>query len=194
MIYLVRHGQTSFNLERRHQGHVDSALTERGRDQARRAGITLAALLDPLNTVVFSSPLGRAFQTARIVAAVTAVERPIVVDPDLMEIGMGSCEGITEAELAKRWPESGIPLTGDGMSFQSPDGESLEALAERLSRALRRVGDHGAASRIIVSHGISSRVMRALYLGLNPTAAVGLDAPQDALFRLNGGQITRIFF
>lgn len=192
MIYLVRHGQTAFNLERRHQGHVDSPLTQRGREQARRAGIALAALLDPPNTVVFSSPLGRAFQTARIVAEATAVERPIIVDPDLMEIGMGSCEGITEAELAKRWPGSEIPLTGEGMSFLSPDGESLAALAERLSRALRRVGDHGASSCIVVSHGITNRVMRALYLGLSPTAAVGMDAPQDALFQLHGGDIMRI--
>lgn len=193
-MYLVRHGQTVFNLERRHQGYIDSPLTELGREQARRAGIALAALLDPPDTVVFSSPLGRAFQTAKIVAEAVAIERPIIVDPDLMEIGMGSCEGITEAEMAKRWPESKIPSTGEGMSFLSPDGETLEALAERLSRALRRIGNHGAPSRIVVSHGISSRVMRALYLGLNLTDAFGLDAPQDALFLLTGGDIARIPF
>ena len=104
MIYLVRHGQTDFNLERRHHGQIDSPLTELGREQARRAGEMLTTLIDPRDGVIFSSPLGRALQTARIIADVAAIERSIIVDPDLMEIGMGSAEGMTQAEMEQRWP------------------------------------------------------------------------------------------
>jgi len=191
MIYLVRHGQTAFNLERRHHGHTDSPLTELGREQARRAGETLATLIDPRDCV---SPLGRALQTANIIADVTVVERPIIVAADLIEIGMGSAEGMTQAEMERRWPALQAAAASETMSLQSPDGEDLEALTRRLDRALRRVADHYAESRIIVSQGVAGRVLRGLYLGLNAADAFRLDAPQDALFRLNGGEVTLISF
>jgi broad specificity phosphatase PhoE len=194
MIYLVRHGQTAFNLERRHHGHTDSPLTELGREQARRAGETLATLIDPRDCVILSSPLGRALQTANIIADVTVVERPIIVAADLIEIGMGSAEGMTQAEMEKRWPALQAAAASETMSLQSPDGEDLEALTRRLDRALRRVADHYAESRIIVSHGVAGRVLRGLYLGLNTADAFRLDAPQGALFRLNGGEVTLISF
>src|SRR6266542_2117883 len=103
-----------------------------------------------------------------------------------MEIGMGSAEGMTQAEMEKRWPGPQAVSASEAMSLQSPDGESLAALAELLARALRRVADHHAASRIVVSHGVAGRVLRALHLGLSNVEACRLDAPQDALFRLNG--------
>jgi probable phosphoglycerate mutase len=194
MIYLVRHGQTAFNLEQRHHGHTDSPLTELGREQARRAGETLATLIDPRDCVIFSSPLGRALQTANIIADVTAVQRPLIVAADLIEIGMGSAEGMTQAEMEKRWPALQAAAASETMSLQSPDGEDLETLTRRLDRALRRVADHYAESRIIVSHGVAGRVLRGLYLGLNTADAFRLDAPQDALFRLNGGEVTLFSF
>jgi probable phosphoglycerate mutase len=116
----------------------------------------------------------------------------MIVDPDLMEIGMGSAEGMTQAEMETRWPGSCVVSSSETMSVQSPDGESLEALARRLNRALRRIDNHRAASRIVVSHGIAGRVLRALHLGLSNAEALGLDTPQDALFRLNGSEVTRI--
>jgi broad specificity phosphatase PhoE len=194
VIYLVRHGQTEFNLARRHHGHTDSSLTELGRDQARRAGAVLAVRIDPNDAMIFSSPLGRALDTARIIANVAAIKEPVVVDPDLMEIGMGSAEGMTELEMAARWPELQAHPEHRTMSFQSPDGESLHGLAKRLNRALRRVARRGAASRIIVSHGIAGRVLRVLHLGLDAAQAQLLDAPQDGLFRLSGSEVTRIAF
>ncbi len=193
-MYLVRHGQTQFNLERRHHGGLDSPLTEQGREQARRAGETLATFIDPRDCVIFSSPLGRALQTATIIADVAAVDSSMVVDPDLMEIGMGSAEETTQAEMEQRWPAPKASPMSETMSLYSPDGETIEALAEHLARALRRVADHHAASRIVVSHGVAGRVLRALYVGFNNAEAFRLEAPQDALFRLNGGVITRVSF
>ena len=158
MIYLVRHGQTKFNPERRRHGHLDSPLTELGHEQARRAGEVLAGLIDPRGGVIFSSPLGRALQTARI---------------------MGSAEGMTQAEMENRGPMAEATSVSETMSLQSPDGENLEALAKRLDRAWRRVVEHHAGSRIVVSHGVAGRVLRALQLGLNNVEALRLEAPQD---------------
>jgi len=191
MIYLVRHGQTAFNLEQRHHGHTDSPLTRLGREQARLAGNTLLTLVDPQNSVVFTSPLGRTLQTAEIIWRVARITAPIVIDPDLMEIGMGSAEGMTEAEMRERWPGAKTASAHESMTLQSPDGESLEALTKRLRRALGRVARHNAASRIIVSHGVSGRVLRALHLGLSSADVYRLDAPQDALFCLNDIGVTR---
>ena len=190
MIYLVRHGQTEFNLARRHHGQTDSPLTALGRDQARRAGAVLALRIDPEDAVIISSSLGRALATARIIAAVAAIKKPVVIDPDLMEIGMGSAEGMTELDMLARWPER----QHNTVSLQSPDGESLLALAERLDRALRRVAKHAESSCIIVTHGVAGRVLRGLHLGLDTAQALRLDAPQDGLFRLNGTEVTRVAF
>jgi broad specificity phosphatase PhoE len=194
MIFLVRHGQTEFNLVRRHHGHIDSPLTELGRAQARRAGATLTKFIDAGNTVIFSSPLGRALHTAHIISYVAAIQEAIVIDPDLMEIGMGSSEGMTEWEMAERWPGTRAGSEHVTMSFQSPDGETLDEVTERAGRALRRVICHAAESRIIVSHGIAGRVLRGRYLGLGMAEALRLDAPQDALFHLNGGDVIRISY
>ena len=123
-----------------------------------------------------------------------AIESSIIVDPDLMEIGMGSAERMTQAEMENCWPMSEAPLASETMSLQSHDGENLEALVKRLDRALRRAVEHHAVTRIVVSHGVAGRVLRALYLGLNNVEALRLEAPQDALFRLNGSEVTRISF
>ncbi len=116
----------------------------------------------------------------------------MIVDPDLMEIGMGSAEGMTQAEIERRSPVPNAASSSESLSVQSPNGESLEALAERLNRALCRIADHHAASRIVVSHGIAGRVLRALHLGLGNDEVPRLDAPQDAFFRISDGEVTRI--
>jgi probable phosphoglycerate mutase len=194
MIYLVRHGETDLNVAGRHQGHIDSPLTRRGRLQAQAAARALTKRIDTLDVVIFASPLGRALTTAQIIADALHVATPIILDPDLREISMGSAEGMTEAEMGERWPGRVQKLAADALSFEAPDGESLRGLAERTGRALDRVSANGATSRIIVSHGISGRVLRTLYLGLPPNDSVKFDAPQDVLFCLAAGKIERIPF
>jgi broad specificity phosphatase PhoE len=194
MIYLVRHGETEFNIARRHQGHVDSQLTQLGRRQATGAGRALAGLVDAGDTVIFSSPLGRALMTAEIIADTIGITAPIIKDCDLKEIWMGSAEGMTEDEMSVRWPRRQAISATDSLSLESPDGEHLNALSKRLSRALMHVAAHHAKSRIVVSHGVAGRVLSTLHLGLNPAEAIRFDAPQDALFRLEPGKITRVSF
>src|SRR5579872_572266 len=194
MIYLVRHGETEFNTARRHQGHVDSSLTQLGQRQARAAGNMLAGLVDARDAIIFSSPLGRALVTAEIIADAIGITIPIIKDSDLMEIWMGSAEGMTEHEMSKRWPQRQLLSASDSLSFESPDGEHLDALSERLNRALTRVMVHPERSRVIVSHGVAGRVLRTLHLGLEAAEAIHFDAPQNALFRLEPGRVTRVSF
>ena len=107
---------------------------------------------------------------------------------------MGSAEGMTEAEMSERWPERHSLSATDSLSFESPDGEHLDALAIRLNRALTRATTFDAEACVLVSHGIAGRVLRALYLGLDPAEATRFDAPQNVFFRLEAGKISRVSF
>jgi len=191
MIYLVRHGQTQYNVERRIQGHGDSPLTALGREQARRMGLTLGRLIDGGDATIFASPLGRTQDTARILAEAAGIDTPIVNDDDLKEVGLGSWEGLTGHQIALRWPD--FP-SRDAMDwhFHSPDGEDYDGLRARLARALDRVRAHPAPHRIIVSHGVSGRLLRGIHGNLERRETLSQDIPQDALFVLEEGAIRRV--
>ena len=193
MIYLIRHGQTEFNREGRFQGRCDSPLTALGRDQAARVGALLASLIaEPADWRFVTSPLGRAAGTARIIQAATSGLGAPVLDDRLREIGMGSWEGLTDEEIASVSPDvaKGVSNRYD-LFFSSPDGETYEVIAARLRAWL----DEAAAdthSYVAVSHGVAGRVLRGVYLGLDRAAQARLAVPQDAIFRLDGGQVERL--
>jgi broad specificity phosphatase PhoE len=191
MIYLVRHGQTEFNRIGRLQGHVDSPLTPLGIDQAGRVGALLKALVgDPAGWSIEASSLGRTVHTARIIAEVMGAG-DIVLEDRLREVSMGSWDGLTVDEIAVLAPEAVATAKRSSLFFQSPDGETYEVLSARIRSWLEEALADGRP-RIAVSHGVSGRVLRALYAGLDWEEAVLLPAPQDAAFRLDGGRIERI--
>jgi broad specificity phosphatase PhoE len=192
MIYLVRHGQTEFNAAGRWQGQVDSPLTTLGLQQGERIGLALRALIDPLDAVILSSPLGRARDTAAIIAAAAGITAEIQFDPRLMEIGMGAWDGLTNYEIDMEWPNARDGLDRFEWFFHSPDGETYAVFADRLARAMAAAASHPAKTKIVVSHGVAGRVIRGLFAGRDQADALSLDVPQDAIFRLETGKITRI--
>jgi broad specificity phosphatase PhoE len=192
MIYLVRHGQTEFNIAGRHHGWIDSPLTELGRVQARTTGQALAQLVGAERAAMFVSPLGRAVETGAIISQEAVFLSPPTVDSDLREIGMGSAEGLTEPEMARLWPEHQRITPGRHMSLEAPDGETLMAIGTRLSRALGRIASFPAAVKVVVSHGVAGRVLQALYLGKSPQSAADFAAPHDAMIQLDAGCVRRL--
>ena len=192
MILLVRHGRTIFNEEGRPQGGLDSPLTALGRSQAVRVGHRLAQLIeDPLSWAMVASPLGRTVHTAELIGAAMGFGGNFELDPRLAELRMGDWEGLTGAEIDRGWPgQRGEAKTYDFL-FRAPGGETYDALAARLGDWL----DQALADprpTLAISHGMSIRVLRGLYLNLEPAAAIALDTPQDVVFRLDQGQVTRI--
>jgi broad specificity phosphatase PhoE len=191
MIYLVRHGQTEFNRIGRLQGHVDSPLTPLGVGQAERVGALLKSLIeDPADWVLEASSLGRTEHTARIIAGVLGMGE-VVLDDRLREVSMGSWDGLTIEEIAAMAPEVVAAAPRSSLFFHSPDGETYEAMSARLRSWLDEALNDGRP-RIAVSHGVSGRVLRALYADLDWEEAVLLQAPQDAVFRLADGGMERI--
>lgn len=189
MIYLLRHGQTEFNALGRLQGHVDSDLTEKGKGQARAMGLALAQLIDnPADWHIAASPLGRAQATARLVAEALPGVR-LDVEPRLIEVSFGAYDGRLRSELEAEHPGAFGP---SGWAFRTEMGEPYDAARARVGSWLSDLAPEPARQVIAVTHGITSRVLRGFYADLTLDDVVGLPVPQDAFFRLQGGQITRI--
>jgi probable phosphoglycerate mutase len=189
VIYLVRHGETEWNLARRYQGWGDSPLTRRGVAQAEAIGRALARLPEVADAAILSSPLGRARRTAELIQAALASIAPIAFDERLREISIGAWDGLDRDEIAALQP--GI-FDGDGRHewyFRTPDGERYETFAGRIGAWL---GEQADGVRIVVAHGIVTRVLRGLYAGLPRAVALSLPVPQDRIFRLADGQIEEI--
>jgi broad specificity phosphatase PhoE len=139
-LLLIRHGETDWNAEHRWQGHADVPLNARGREQAK----ALAEELAPAGVdAIYASDLSRARDTAEIVGERLGV--PVVLDPDLREIDVGSREGLTGEEVGDRpW-----------------DGELHETHGERILRAVREIAERHPGQRVaVVSHGGSLRRMQ----------------------------------
>lgn len=185
-LLVLRHGETEWNRDGRFQGARDSPLTSRGRKQARELGRLLARLgVSPRSHAALVSPQGRALETAQIALGPLGIAA--AEDPRLVEIGMGDWTGLKRAEIAARWP--GPP--GEGvLTFYArcPGGEALDAVAERAHAVL--AGLEGPT--VIVTHGITLRVLCALALGRGLDAAEGIAVPQGSLVRITGGQIAVI--
>lgn len=182
MIYLCRHGQTEFNAVGRRQGQVDSNLTEKGQAQAIAMGCRFAALNLP-RCRIYASPLGRAHHSARLIAA-ELNGPPITLEPRLMEIGMGSWDGKTDAEIEVLNPGLRAGLAPESWWFHSPDGETYAAFACRIAAAMERIQADPTPVKIIVAHAVVSRVIRAKWAGLSEADSYGLPVPQDAFFGL----------
>ncbi len=193
-LYMLRHGETAWNTERRMQGTKDSDLTERGRLQALAMGRALKAELarEPGPTIFLRSPLGRTRATADIVGRELALgPGQWRDDPRLAELGYGDWEGFTWAEIEATRPNALAQWRGDPHGFVPPGGETHFELRRRSAAVLADV----AASRtrtVIVSHGVSGAVVRGLVLGLDARARFVLEKPQDAFFRLLAGREERI--
>jgi glucosyl-3-phosphoglycerate phosphatase len=151
-----RHGQTTFNVERRFQGQSDVPLNPLGEEQAARAARYVAALKP---AAIFSSDLVRASATAAYLARLTGLE--VQLDKDLRERYGGSWEGLTVEEIRERFPVA-------VESWTPPDGESAGAVADRASQALERVADSLANVQlaVVVGHGAALGLGIARVLGL----------------------------
>jgi broad specificity phosphatase PhoE len=190
-ILLARHGETDWNAERRWQGHTDRPLNERGRTQAR----ALAQRLDPTRLeAVYSSDLRRARDTARAVAERQGV--PHRIDAALREVDVGSWAGMTKEEARNRDPEGHARWLRGHPGWR--DGESYEAMAERVVAAVRRIASkHPHRPVLVVAHGGPIRALHAAALGLDVHAyrrlrPVEPNARLSAVCLDGGGRFTEL--
>jgi probable phosphoglycerate mutase len=148
-IIIVRHGQTQWNIRKIRQGHLDSELTEKGLAQAQALGERLAR---ENFSVLYSSDLGRAVQTARMIAAVTGHE--IVTDPRLRERHLGVFQGLSGDEIKERHPREYHLHRTLGPEYVIPGGESVRQQVARNVGFLNEVAvKHLGEKVVVVTHG-----------------------------------------
>ncbi len=145
----VRHGQTEWNVEGRAQGHLDSVLTRQGRAQARAVG---QRLKEVDISRLYSSDLGRARQTAELIAEHTGHD--IITNPRLREKSMGIFEGLTRPEMEEKYLEEVTRyFTGDP-DYIAPHGESEQQFFERNAACFEELSaSHHGETILVVTHG-----------------------------------------
>lgn len=159
-IFLARHGESDWNVEKRFQGHSDRPLTERGRKQAHAlADLVASEKID----AVYTSPLSRARETAEIVAARAGLE-PVAL-PELREVDTGNWSGLSRADVEARFPEGFTRWRSGGSGWE--DGETYEEMGERVIGALRTIAeDHPDGRVLVISHGGPIRAIHAAAEGV----------------------------
>ena len=105
-IYLVRHGETVFNMKGRYQGQLDSPLTEYGVEQVSDVAHMLRVTVHDMSRMkVISSPLGRTLQTAQIICNTLGYDfSKVDIDDRLTEVSLGSWDGLTISEIEEQFP------------------------------------------------------------------------------------------
>ncbi|WP_299615291.1 histidine phosphatase family protein [Pelagibius sp.] len=191
MIYLLRHGQTLWNRLGIYQGQQDSPLTARGIGQARAMGALLAEVAGSGQSLkIVSSPLGRAWQTAVIVAERLGIDpAEISLEPKLAEIAYGDWEARSAGEVARLFPEAWAARQADRWNFPVPGGESYAQVAARVRDWMGELD--GSGPLVAVGHGGAGRILRGLYQGAGSDEIFAMDKPQDGFFRLQDGCVTR---
>ncbi len=150
-LLLVRHAETAANRGGLIQGWVDLPPTERGQEQARRTGRALAGQGLRL---IYSSPLRRAWETARAIAQATGAE--VVACEDLREISCGQADGLAWADFQARWPTVAAAFGAGDLECPWPGGESTRQMLARVIPAVGAiVARHRAEAEVVavVSHG-----------------------------------------
>lgn len=155
-LIVVRHGETSWNREKRMQGTTDTTLSELGRAQAQALGRRLAS---HGFSALYSSDLSRARDTARAIAEHTG--RKLVVDPRLQERRFGIFEGLTAAEIISRYPVEHACFASRDPEYEVPGGESARMFTQRCLGCLSEIaGRHSGEEVVVVTHGL---VLDSLY-------------------------------
>lgn len=156
IIYLTRHGQTEWNIEKRLQGRGNSPLTEAG---IQRAEELRERIKDIDLDVIYSSPIERALHTANIVKGDKAVE--VITEEGFIEMCFGDYEGRKTDEVMQENPEWNIELIMHGdVNLCAPNGENLGSVRNRVKKSMDRIIDENRGKTVlIVAHGITLKAL-----------------------------------
>lgn len=181
-IIAIRHGETAWNVDTRIQGHLDIALNDTGRWQARQVARALAD--EPL-AAVYTSDLQRAHATAQAIAQASGA--PLVAEPGLRERSFGELEGRTFAEIEADLPEQARRWRQRDPHFAPTGGETLVQLRERIAATTHRLAaQHTEQLIVLVAHG---GVLDMLY-----RLATGLDLQAPRTWLVTNASINRLLW
>ena len=187
VLYLVRHGQSEWNRIGRIQGRRESPLTGRGREQAVALGRMLRKVLPDPGIDIVASPLGRAFETATIIAGeLGRAASDVRTDERITDFDVGVLAGYPGWDtVAADHPELARLRLENPIHFQPPGGESGASV---LARARDFLAAREASGRdtLVVGHGVLNKFIRAAARGITGGDIIALGEDQDVVYRLHG--------
>jgi 2,3-bisphosphoglycerate-dependent phosphoglycerate mutase len=185
-LIIVRHGETHWNLDERMQGHSDSDLTSLG---LRQAEAVAARLVGEKPRALHSSDLGRALQTAGVIARATGLA--VVPDARLRERNMGLFQGLTFDEIRGRYPEDYRQFASRRPDYIIPYGESMQQCHDRVIDGLQAIADRSRGGRVVVvTHGgpLSAAFRHTVRLPVNAPRCWSLFNASISRFRVRADQ------
>jgi len=169
MIYLLRHGLTQDDGEKRFIGQLDLPLVETGRQQARQ----WREIFKPVELeAIYCSDLQRSVETAKIIARERHLSLRIV--PELREINLGDWEGMAMGSVRRNFPDEWHNRGLDLASYSPPGGESFNDLKNRVIPAYEKLVSEAQGHILVVAHAGVNRMILCHLLGM----------PVPNLFRL----------
>ncbi len=161
LLYIVRHGETDYNLSGRYQGQSDLPMNETGLLQTEALARRFAKIkLD----VIYTSDVARAQTCARRIAGARTT---VVLEPRLREIDVGRVQGLTDEEIARREPTFWAAYQQDRDRTPFPGGESSADVQRRVLEAFRTIHERYPDGHVgVVTHGGPINMVVADVLGL----------------------------
>ena len=171
-LYLLRHGATEGNDEKRFVGQIDPLLSEKGRQQAK---LWHQRLKDDEFSMVWCSDLQRARETAAL--ACLGWRNTVRVSADLREIHLGEWDGVSMAQIKKQFPELWQARGENFGSFRPPGGESFADLQQRVVTAVENITNKTEGKVLLITHAGVIRVFlcKVLQMPLSNLFRVHLD-------------------
>jgi broad specificity phosphatase PhoE len=184
-LILIRHGETDWNVAGRYQGQANPPLNARGLQQARELAEKLLTLeLD----LLYTSPLQRAAQTARIIAS--RLEIPLHFEPRLVEIHQGDWQGRLRAEIQALYPQLFMRWETEPWQVSPPNGETLFEVQARLDAALGSIlKRHPGACIGLVTHRIPIALIKLRYQDLDKDIVRTLSLPNTYFEEIRPAQL-----
>ena len=185
-VYVVRHGQTAWNVGEIFRGRADIPLDETGKQEVHLAG---AALKDESIHAVYSSPLSRSMETAENIAKFHKI--PVTPLDAIIDISYGEWEGLSSEDVQKKYPELYALWLNEPHKVRFPGGESLDEVRLRTMAALEELlAKHENENFVLVAHRVPNKVMCCAILGLDNTHfwRIQQDTASTNLFTHKGGQ------
>ena len=173
--WLIRHGQTDWNLIGRFQGHTDIPLNSKGLAQANELAHKLAS---KEFDAIYSSDLSRAVQTAKVISE--QLNLPVRTDTRLREICQGEWEGMLLAEVREKYQFDPAQANTSPETSRAPGGESVNEVAARMAAAINSIAALYPTGRVLlVSHGLAVATLYCLANAI-PLASVHSYIPENA--------------
>lgn len=179
LLTLIRHGQSTYNLENRFTGNLDVSLTSLGEEEARLAGIKLKGLKF---SCAYTSMLKRAQESLRIILEeIQQTDIPVIENKNLNERVYGSLQGLSKLETKKKYGASQLEIWRRSYAIRPPDGESLEDTYNRVVPYYKQEIEPKLKSGeniLIVAHGNSLRALMMYLENIDPIAIAKVNIPR----------------